>query len=383
MSLAQPRLQVSRAVEIAQALIRHPSVTPAEAGALDVLESLLTPLGFVCHRLVFGEVDNLFARWGTGAPHLCFAGHVDVVPVGEIDRWSVDPFDAVLAEGLLIGRGAADMKGAVAAMVAAAEHVVPERPVGSLSFLITCDEEGPATDGTRMVLPWMAAHGHVPDLCLVGEPTNPGRLGEMIKIGRRGSLNAHLTVRGAQGHVAYPHLADNPIPKLLRLLAALDALVLDEGTAHFQPSTLAITSVDVGNGATNVIPGVASARFNIRFNDLHSGGSLEPLLRQSLDAVGVEYELDTLVTGEAFLTPRGPLVDALVAAIEQHTGRTPTLSTSGGTSDARFIKDYCPVVEFGLVGATMHKVDEQVAVSDIDGLTAIYADLLRQILTRS
>lgn len=376
---------LDRATTLAAELIRRPSVTPVEAGALDRLEAVLRPLGFQCWRLAFGEgeaqVDNLFARRGTAAPHLCFAGHVDVVPVGAIDAWSVDPFEGRIAEGRLIGRGAADMKGAIAAFAAAVERVLAADPGGSLSFLITCDEEGPAVNGTVKVLPWMAANGHVPDYCIVGEPTNPAELGEMIKIGRRGSYNATLTVTGAQGHVAYPHLADNPLPRLIKLLAALDALVLDDGTAHFQPSTLAMTSIDVGNSATNVIPGKAQARFNIRFNDAHSPDGLDRLVRRTLDAVGDPYRLDVQVSGDSFLTPPGPLSDALSDAVEAVVGRRPRLSTSGGTSDARFIKDYCPVVEFGLVGQTMHKVDEQVAVVDIERLSQIYERAIRTLLS--
>ena len=376
------------AVAFARALIRCPSVTPRDEGALDLLEQVLTGLGFTCWRLPFASpgtarVDNLFARRGTGSPHICFAGHTDVVPIGKPERWSVDPFAGdVTDDGRLIGRGAADMKGAIAAFVAAVSRRAEVAP-GSLSFLITGDEEGPAVNGTVKVLAWMAEHGHIPDQCIVGEPTNPSYLGEMIKIGRRGSLNGRIDVHGHQGHVAYPHLADNAATKLLRLLQPLADAHLDDGTDHFQPSSLAITSMDVGNHAHNVIPGQAEAMFNIRFNDAHDGEALKAWVRQQLAATGIpdaDYELDMMVTGDSFVTPPGPLSDALVAAVEQRLGHRPGLSTTGGTSDARFIKNYCAVAEFGLVGATMHKADEQVAVADIAALADIYADTLDRLL---
>lgn len=361
---------------LAQALIRCPSVTPADAGALDVLERALTALGFACRRLPFGgdgrpRIDNLYARLGDAAPNFCFAGHTDVVPVGQ--GWTAEPFAGEVRDGRLIGRGAADMKGAIACFVAAAARFVGQGSLpGSISLLITGDEEGPAVDGTRRVLDWLKAEGETLDACVVGEPTNPDSLGDMIKIGRRGSLNGRLRVFGSQGHSAYPHLADNPIPRLLRMLQSLTDEPLDHGSEHFQPSTLALTTVDVGNAATNVIPAEARAGFNIRFNDRHSGASLERWLRGRLDAVSGRYALDVEVSGESFLTPPGRLSQVLAAAIRQVTGRTPELSTSGGTSDARFIKDFCPVAEFGLVGQTMHKADEQVAVADLERLTRIY-----------
>ncbi len=384
---ADPRDPLS----FARALVRCPSVTPREAGALDLVERAARRLGFRCRRLAFespgtARVDNLFARLDFGprpedGPHLCFAGHADVVPVGRPEDWRCDPFAGVVADGRLIGRGAADMKGAIAAMLAAIAAFLDRpdagrRTGGTLSLLITGDEEGPAINGTRRVLEWMAREGHRPDFCLVGEPTNPTRLGEMIKIGRRGSLNGHLVVEGVAGHVAYPHLADNPVPKLLRLLEVLRDMRLDEGTAMFQPSNLEITHIEVGNPAHNVIPGRAEALFNIRFNDLHTGDGLARRLREHLAGTGIAHRLDIHVTGEAFLTPPVPALRALVEAIRAHTGIEPELSTSGGTSDARFIKDHCPVVEFGLVGATMHKANESAAVADIERLAAIYGDFL-------
>jgi succinyl-diaminopimelate desuccinylase len=369
-------------VPLTQALIRCPSVTPADHGALAVVEDALTRLGFSCWRLTFEEpgtapVDNLYARLGTGAPNLAFAGHTDVVPPGDPAAWRVAPFSGELIEGAVYGRGAVDMKGAIAAFVAATARFLAEhRPAGSISFLITGDEEGPAVNGTRKLLAWLGERGETPDGCLVGEPTNPTRLGEMIKIGRRGSLTGALTVRGVQGHTAYPERADNPIPRLLAMLGALTAQPLDGGSEHFQPSELVITSVDVGNTTSNLIPAEARATFNIRFNDRHSARSLEARLRQQLDAVGGRYELQTRASAEAFVTLPGPLAELLESLIERELGLLPELSTSGGTSDARFIKDVCPVVEFGLVGATIHQIDEHVAVADLEALTRIYQALL-------
>lgn len=368
------------ALELARALIRRPSVTPADAGALDVLQSALEPLGFVCHRLPFGEgaerVDNLYARLGTGTPNFCFAGHTDVVPVG--DGWTLDAFSAEVTNGVLYGRGAADMKGAIAAFVSAAARVSQGRLPGSISLLITGDEEGDAVNGTVKVLAWMKARGERIDACVVGEPTNPLHLGEMIKIGRRGSLVAKLTVYGTPGHSAYPHLADNPIPRLMRMLDAIIAKPLDQGSAHFQPSTVAITTVDVGNRASNVIPGAAKAGFNVRFNDQHSGASLQRWLREKFDRVaeGAHYELEVKVSGESFVTPPGPLSDLVSRAVTEVTGRTPELSTTGGTSDARFIKDACPVCEFGMISQTMHKGDERCSVADLHALTEIYEKII-------
>ncbi|HKO06338.1 MAG TPA: succinyl-diaminopimelate desuccinylase, partial [Alphaproteobacteria bacterium] len=337
-----------------------------------------------CHRLKFSEkgtpeVDNLYARIGTSAPNLCFAGHTDVVPVGSAKAWTVEPFGGALVEGELYGRGATDMKGAIAAFAAAASRFLAERGAefgGSISLLITGDEEGPAINGTRKVLEWLAAKGERLDACIVGEPTNPERLGDMIKIGRRGSLVGRLEVRGIQGHTAYPHLADNAAHKIVRMLTAILSEPLDEGSRYFQPSTLQIASIDVGNPANNVIPGEAAARFNIRFNDLHTPESLEAWLHRRLDRVSRDYDLAIEVSGVAFLTSPGPLSRLVAASVARVTGITPELSTTGGTSDARFIKDHCPVVEFGLVGRTMHKVDESVAVQDLEQLTRIYEAVL-------
>ena len=369
---------------LAQALIRCESVTPADGGALGVLQGALETLGFICHRLPFEEpgtatVDNLYARRGEGRPNFCFAGHTDVVPTGDPAGWTREPFAAQVEDGVLYGRGASDMKGAIAAFVAAVARLgAGGTGAGSISLLITGDEEGPAVNGTRKVLDWLAARGETLDVCLVGEPTNPEELGEMVKIGRRGSLNGTLRVAGRQGHVAYPVLADNPLPRLVALLNALLALELDEGTDHFQPSRLELTSIDVGNVATNVIPGAAAARFNVRFNDCHTGASLERTIRASLDAVGEPYDLATEVSGEAFLTPPGPLSTIIADSVAAVTGRAPVLSTTGGTSDARFIKDHCPVAEFGLIGRTMHRTDECVPVEAMERLADIYLGILER-----
>ncbi|MBI2236177.1 MAG: succinyl-diaminopimelate desuccinylase [Magnetospirillum sp.] len=371
---------------LAQALIRCASVTPADAGAMEVLARALTGLGFTCHRLESATggptIRNLYARLGDRAPNVCFAGHTDVVPAGK--GWSVEPFAGDVIDGRLYGRGAADMKGGIACFVAAAARFLAAgRPRGSISLLITGDEEGPAIDGTVTVLDWLEARGERLDVCLVGEPTNPGALGDGIKIGRRGSLNARLTVLGSQGHAAYPHLADNPIPRLLEMLKRLTEAPLDHGSAHFQASTLALTTVDVGNPATNVIPAEARAGFNIRFNDLHSGASLSDWIRSTCDGVGGRYELAIEISGESFITEPGPLSEAVAAAVEAETGRVPELNTAGGTSDARFIRRACPVVEFGLVGRTMHKADENVAVADLETLTGIYLRVLETLVGRA
>ena len=325
-------------------------------------------------------VDNLYARLGDSGPNFCFAGHSDVVPTGPREAWSVDPFAAELRDGVLYGRGAADMKSAIAAFVVAARRFLQSgAPYGSISVLITGDEEGPSVNGTKKVLQWLTENDETIDICIVGEPTNPTRLGDMMKIGRRGSLNGWLTVTGEQGHTAYPHLADNAAHRIVALLNALMAAPLDQGSDHFQPSTLQISTIDIGNPTTNVIPGEAKATFNIRFNDLHSARSLTKWLHETLSAAigeGGRYDLDIVVSGESFLTPPGQLSDIVSNACEKVLGRRPELSTTGGTSDARFIKDYCPVVEFGLVGQTMHKADERSAVSDIEDLTDIYEAVL-------
>jgi succinyl-diaminopimelate desuccinylase len=373
------------ALPLARALIRCASVTPANDGALDVLQAAAERLGFVCHRQVFGEggeaVDNLYARLGTAAPNFCFAGHTDVVPVGE--GWTLEPFTAAVSNGMLYGRGAADMKGAIAAfLTAVAQAHKAGRLAGSVSLLITGDEEGDAVNGTVKMLEWLKSRGEKLDVCLVGEPTNPARLGDMIKIGRRGSLTGKLTVYGAPGHSAYPHLADNPIPRLMAMLTAMIEKPLDEGSEHFQPSTVAITTIDVGNKATNVIPGTARAGFNIRFNDLHTGAALSAWLRRTFDRIagdhvgGAGYDLDIKVSGESFLTPPGPFTTLVADAVKAVTGRTPELSTTGGTSDARFIKDACPVCEFGMISLTMHKADESCSLADLEALTAIYRKII-------
>lgn len=367
-------------LELGRALIRCPSVTPEDAGALDVLSAALEPLGFSCHRLRFEEqgtapVENLYARRGAQGANFCFAGHTDVVPPGP--GWSVDPFAAEVRAGRLYGRGAADMKTAIACFVAAVSgHLQRGGADGRISLLITGDEEGPAVNGTRKVLDWLAGRGERLDACLVGEPTNPNALGEMIKIGRRGSLNVRLRVQGVQGHAAYPHLADNPIPRLIRMLTALGNEPLDAGTDYFPPSTLTLTSIDVGNVASNVIPGEARAAFNIRFNDRHTAGSLRDWIETRCQDVGRGYALEMECSGEVFVCAPGPLSGMVAGAVTDRTGRVPELSTSGGTSDARFLKDACPVCEFGMVGESAHKVDENVSVADLEALTDIYAGVL-------
>ena len=374
-----------------QSLIRCPSVTPAEGGALTALGLMLEPLGFAVERVTAREdgtpdIENLYARLGEGGPHLMFAGHTDVVPIGDEAAWTHPPFAADIADGVLFGRGAVDMKGGIACFVAAiARHIEKNgAPEGSVSFLITGDEEGPAINGTTKLLLWAAEKGERWDACLVGEPTNPDTLGDMIKIGRRGSLSGRITVHGVQGHAAYPHLADNPVRGLLQLADALLYPAFDGGTADFQPSNLEITSIDVGNPATNVIPAKATAVFNIRFNDTWTADSLKAEIEARLAKAAAGERLRPgrapasydLVWAErpshVFLTRDNALVESLSGAIAAVTGREPKLSTTGGTSDARFIKDYCPVVEFGLVGQTMHMVDERVAVADLETLTRIY-----------
>ncbi len=378
-------------VEFASALIKRPSVTPADAGALDTLQAALEGLGFVCTRYPFGSgaagepdarVDNLYARLGTKAPNFCFAGHTDVVPAGDTEKWAQDPFAGLVKNGELLGRGAADMKGAIAGFVGAVSELLASgwTPKGSISFLITGDEEGPAINGTKKLLEAITQDGEVIDHCLVGEPTNPNAMGEMIKNGRRGSINAEITVTGKQGHVAYPHRALNPVPKLLKIMSVFEARHLDHGSEFFQPSNLEITTMDVGNPTENMIPQTAKARLNIRFNIHHSGQSLKAWIEQVLEEArqGFDGQIDlvTRISGESFLTQPCKLTDVMQDAVEAVIGRRPELSTSGGTSDARFITNYAPVAEFGLVGATMHQVDERVDVADIVTLTAIYKDVL-------
>lgn len=381
------------ALALAQALIRCPSVTPEEGGALDLLARVLSEAGFAVERPVFSEagtpdIQNLYARLGTAAPCLVFAGHTDVVPPGDAGSWRHDPFGGAVADGMLYGRGAADMKGGIACWLAAtlAHLGAHGRPVGSIAFLITGDEEGPAVNGTVKLLDWARARGERFDHCVLGEPTNPAALGDMIKIGRRGSLTGRITVHGRQGHVAYPHRAENPIPGMLRLAAALLAEPLDTGTAHFDASNLEFTTLDVGNPSTNVIPAEARATFNIRFNDTWTAETLGAEIRARLErAAGnaVRFSLDLLPSNSpAFLTQPDAFVDLVSDAILAETGRRPALSTTGGTSDARFIKDACPVIEFGLVGETMHQVDECVAVADLERLTAIYRRVLAAYFAR-
>ena len=369
---------------LAAALIRRPSITPKDEGALEIVAEALEKLGFACHRLVFGEnggdrIHNLYARWGMGHPNLCFAGHTDVVPTGAAEAWSFDPFAATLRDGALCGRGAVDMKGAIAAFIAAAEAFLKARGGdfgGSISLLITGDEEGEAINGTRRVLEWLDERSERLDACLVGEPTSAQSLGDMIKIGRRGSMTGRLTVHGTQGHTAYPHLADNAAHRLVAMLHALTTVELDSGSAHFPPSTLQVSTIDIGNPASNVIPAAARAVFNVRFNDCWTADRLKRWLIERLDLVEGRYTLDTVVSGEAFLVAPGPLSERLAEAIRYVTGRSPEYSTTGGTSDARFIQAYCPVVEFGLVGLTMHKVDERVELADLSALTKIYRSFL-------
>jgi succinyl-diaminopimelate desuccinylase len=372
------------ALSLTRDLVRCPSVTPADAGALGVLQATLSAAGFTVQRVTFSEpgtpdIDNLYARIGTGAPHITFAGHTDVVPPGDETAWSLQPFAGEVKNGFLYGRGAVDMKGGIACAVAAALDYLKAnggKPKGSISFLITGDEESVAVNGTIKLLKWAAERGEKFDHCILGEPSNVQELGDCIKIGRRGSQNAVLIVDGTQGHVAYPQRADNPIRSIVKLIAALNAEPLDAGTEHFQPSNLEFTSVDVGNETVNLIPGQVRARFNIRYNDCHTNASLRALVEQRVaKAAGekIRWRIDWAPSNvEVFRTAPGPFTDLVVAAIEQVTGRRPDLNTLGGTSDARFIAQYCPVIEFGLVGQTMHAIDERVALVDLDRLTKIY-----------
>ncbi len=371
-------------VDLTQALIRRPSVTPLDAGAMDVVEQALTSLGFSCRRMPFDIIENLYAKRGTTGPNLCFAGHTDVVPEGATEAWTRDPFAAEIRDGVLIGRGAVDMKGAIAAWIAAVSRV-GEVP-GTLSFLITGDEEGHATDGTKKVVEALMAEGERIDHCLVGEPTSAARLGDMIKVGRRGSINAWITVHGRQGHVAYPDRASNPIRALTDLMSRLQGRVLDQGYASFPPSNLEITTIDVGNGAMNIIPARAAMRLNIRFNPLHTGDSLAAWISETCEAVSLAHncriEVDSRCSGEAFLTEPGPFVEVITQSVEASLGIRPEASTTGGTSDARFIRALCPVVEFGLVGQTMHQIDEAVRVEDLERLTDAYVHLIKAYFER-
>jgi succinyl-diaminopimelate desuccinylase len=378
------------ALSIARDLVRCPSITPADAGALGVLEKLLKAAGFETHRLTFSEpgaadVDNLYARIGSEAPHIAFAGHTDVVPPGDETAWTVGAFSGEVKDGFLYGRGTVDMKGGIACSIAAVLQYLGDhggRPKGSISFLITGDEEDVAVNGTVKLLQWAAARGEKFDHCVLGEPSNVETLGDCIKIGRRGSLSGTLHVEGVQGHVAYPHRASNPVPDISRLIVALTDEPLDQGSAQFQASNLEFTSVDVGNAASNVIPGQARARFNIRFNDLHTQATLRELVEARLNKIAGNRIKARIVwepsNSNVFVTKPGAFTDLAVAAIEKVTGRKPELSTSGGTSDARFISNYCPVIEFGLVGQTMHQIDERTPVADLEKLTRIYRGILEQ-----
>ena len=373
----------------AVALIRCPSVTPAEAGALGYMQGQLSGAGFHCRRLRFvsdglPEIDNLYARIGDASPHLCFAGHVDVVPAGDEAAWTSPPFAAEIRNGVLYGRGAVDMKGGIACMLAAVFRFLEEqggKRRGSISFLLTADEEGPAENGTRKVVQWMRETGEMPDICVLGEPTHPSKIGEMIKVGRRGSLNGRLTVHGVQGHVAYPHLTRNPLSGLVAALKRIIDEPLDEGSENFAPSNLEVTSIDTGNPAVNVVPAKATAQFNVRFNDHHDAASLGDRLRaliaDALAGSGLEHDLTLESNADVFLTRPGPWVQKLAEASAKVTGIRPGLSTDGGTSDARFIKDLCPVVEYGLINSTIHKVDEHTSVADLRALTQVYAEFMR------
>ncbi len=370
-------------VSLTANLIRCPSVTPEEGGAIELLERLLEMNGFSCTRITRGQVSNLFAKWGSGKNGRVFGfnGHTDVVPVGDLSSWSVDPFGAEVKEGFLYGRGATDMKSGVAAFVAAAIDFVNNNPPdGSVIITITGDEEGDAEDGTAAILDWMKQNGEKIDHCLVGEPTSPSKMGEMMKIGRRGSMTAKVIATGIQGHSAYPDRAKNPILAMVKLLDILASHQLDTGTEHFDPSTLAITSVDTGNKASNVIPASTTATINIRFNDSHSGSSLISWLEEEIDKVsaeyGIQFKTDFKITGESFITPPGELSELISEAVKKELGVQPKLSTTGGTSDARFIKNICPVTEFGLVGKTMHAIDERVEINQINQLKEIYTRIL-------
>ncbi len=369
--------------ELTAELVRCPSVTPAEGGAIELLDRVLSEAGFETTRVDRGGIANLFAIWGQGrnGPIFGFNGHTDVVPVGDAEDWTDPPFSATVRDGRMYGRGTTDMKSGVAAFTAAAMDFVAETPPdGAVVLAITGDEEGDAHDGTRALLDWMAETGRHMDVCIVGEPTSPSVMGEMIKIGRRGSLSCRVAATGVQGHSAYPHRAKNPLTGLVQFLARIDSHQLDDGTAHFDPSTIALTTIDTGNPAGNVIPAAARANINIRFNDAHSGASLSDWLRAEAKdvakATGIALDLDIHISGESFLTPPGDFSDLVAGAVEAETGRKPVLSTSGGTSDARFIKDHCPVVECGLVGQSMHAVDENVEIAQIHQLKAIYKRIL-------
>ncbi len=365
---------------LVQSLLRYPSVTPEDAGAQEYLAGVLDELGLKATHLPFKNIKNLFARIGANGPHFCFAGHTDVVPPGDESAWTHPPFSGEISDGVVYGRGAVDMKGNIAAFIAALAQYLEKHgaPPGSVSLLITGDEEGEAVNGTVKVLEWMKEKHHIPDFCLVGEPTNPSKLGEQIKIGRRGSLTGRLTVKGTQGHVAYPHNADNPLPRLLAMLNALAEFEWDRGTEFFPPTNLEITTIDVGNKADNVIPGEGRAVFNVRFNDLWSAASLEKKIRALLGQFDCAYRLETSSNAESFITQPNAYTELVSGAVEDVTGMKPALTTEGGTSDARFIQNYCPVAEFGLINATAHQVDEHASVADLELLTDVYLKMLER-----
>jgi len=371
-------------IELTSELIQCKSITPKSEGSLDIIISYLEPLGFNCEKIDFGEgiekVENLYARFGTMEPNIAFAGHVDVVPTGDINNWSINPFGGEVKEGKVWGRGAADMKSGIAAFIAAVSDFLKYnknlKEFGSISFIITSDEEGKAINGTKKVVDWLKGKSEIISGCIVGEPTNVTRMGDTLKIGRRGSFTGSLTVTGIQGHVGYPHLAENPINSLLKMLEPFSKIYLDEGTKDFQPSSIMITSIDVNNDASNVIPGEVKAKFNIRFNTLHSASSLKSMLEKQFSDVTSNYKFDFFCNAEPFLTNDDFLKTTLQKAIQKVVNINPEKSTSGGTSDARFISKICPVIEFGLVGKTMHKIDENVEVNDIINLTKIYNQFL-------
>lgn len=377
----------SDVISLTQTLIRFPSVTPLSAGSLDFMEAVLSSLGFQCYRLPHEDVDNLYARLGATGPNFCFAGHVDVVPVGDLKTWSVDPFEGVVKDGKLFGRGACDMKGGIAAFVMAVKNflgtVVAQNPSkeGSISFLLTSDEEGPAIHGTRHVIQWLKERGETIDACLLGEPTCHERIGDVVKIGSRGSLNCRLTLHGKAGHVAYHLSARNPVPSMVRLLDKLIHTSIDQGVDGFDPSRLEVTSVDVGNMTTNVIPSSISARLNIRFNPLHSGESLVDFLHQCIDEVESNVEIEHLVAGEPFLCKSPRLQSCISQAVDRVTGIPPQMLTVGGTSDGRFLKDICPVIELGLSNKTAHQADEHILVSDLEVLVMMYEEVLKNYFT--
>lgn len=377
-------------VALTQALLKLKSVTPNDAGCMDYIESLLAPLGFQCHRVIFGEgadrVENFYARFGTSAPHLCFLGHTDVVPIGDLAAWTTPPFDAEIHNDHVIGRGACDMKGAIACFISAVHRVIKGKGIsGSVSLLLTSDEEGPAKNGIKCMIPWLRERGEVFDFCLGGEPTNPTKIGEMVKIGRRGSLSVTVSIKGIMGHVAYPHFALNPIPPLVTFLSRIQTLLLDNGTDYFDPSHLEITTIDVGNPTSNIIPEKASATLNIRFNSLHTLESLTALIQMQVEQAKKLFEAKFIwqttfrPSAESFLENNPAFTDAAIHIIKRHTGHTPIISTSGGTSDARFMKDLCPVLEFGLLSCYAHHVDERAAIKDLYTLSAIYADIMAML----